>query len=355
VARFSIRHHQYLSPEGEVLGALPACARDFSRLQELFRIMMLVRSFDQRAVNLQRTGQLGTYASCLGQEAVGAALGAAMAAEDVLLPSYRETPTLLMRGVAMHELLLYWGGDERGMHYARNRSDFPICIPIASQAPHAAGVAWTFKHRRQSRVAVCVLGDGGSSKGDFYEALNLAGAWRLPLLFIIVNNQWAISVPRQCQSGGETLAQKAIAAGIGCEQVDGNDLIALWHRFHLAVEHCRSGQGPYLIEALTYRLGDHTTADDASRYRRREELEQRRAEEPLVRLRHYLHSAGQWNQALEEAAGKACEEAVEEEVKRYLETPPLPPGALFDHLYATLPDMLQWQQHESREGGHGCG
>lgn len=355
VASFSVHYYQYLDPRGKTLAPLPEWARDFARLRRLYQIMMTVRTFDQRAINLQRTGHLGTYASCLGQEAVGTALGDAMAAEDVLLPTYRETPALLMRGVAMHELLLYWGGDERGMNYARDREDFPLCVPIASQAPHATGVAWTFKHRREPRVAVCVLGDGATSKGDFYEALNLAGAWRLPLLFLVVNNQWAISVPRQSQSHCHTLAQKAIAAGIPCEQVDGNDLLVLRHRLGIALDRCRTGEGPYLIEALTYRLGDHTTADDSSRYRSREELEQRRALEPMVRLRRYLEAAGEWSQAQEESAAKTCQDAVEAEVKIYLEMPPLPPGAMFDHLYETLPDQFNWQRREARDRGHGCG
>ncbi|MFA5677557.1 MAG: pyruvate dehydrogenase (acetyl-transferring) E1 component subunit alpha [Pseudomonas sp.] len=354
-ASFAVHYHRYLDPDGKPLASLPDIARDYERLRRLYRIMMTVRAFDQRAVNLQRTGQLGTYASCLGQEAIGAALGDAMAQEDVLLPTYRETPALLMRGVAMHEILLYWGGDEKGMDFADNRGDFPICIPIASQVPHAAGVAWSFKQRNEARVAACVLGDGGTSKGDFYEALNLAGAWQLPLLLLIVNNQWAISVPRSAQSGGQTLAQKAIAAGVGCEQVDGNDIVALHHRLALALDRCRKGGGPYLIEALTYRLSDHTTADDASRYRGKEELEQHFTQEPIARLRRYLEAAGEWNQNLEESAQNDCAAAVEAEVERYLETPHPPPGAMFDHLYATLPDSLRWQLREARAKGHGCG
>ncbi len=232
--------------------------------------------------------------------------------------------------------------------------DFPLCLPIATQAPHAVGAACAFKFRRQRRVAVCALGDGGTSKGDFHEALNLAGAWRLPVVFVVVNNQWAISVPRHAQTGAETLAQKAIAAGIPGEQVDGNDLITLRLRMAAALERARDGE-PCLIEALTYRLGDHTTADDASRYRDREELERQWAREPIARLRHYLEKAGEWDDHRQSALEEECQSDVEKAVKTYLDTPPPPPRALFDHLYETLPAALDWQRQEAADRGHGCG
>lgn len=353
-ARFDIPSYRYLDSDGRALAPLQAFAGDYDHIRKLYRMMLLVRSFDQRAIALQRTGQLGTYASCLGQEAIGTALGDAMAAEDVLLPSYRETPALLMRGVAMHELLLYWGGDERGMAYGKVPHDFPICIPIATQAPHAVGVASAFKLRGEQRVAVSVFGDGASSKGDFYEALNLAGIWRLPVLFIIVNNQWAISVPRDAQSGAETLAQKAIAGGLGCEQVDGNDLIAMRERIASALAHARAGE-PWLIEAKTYRLCDHTTADDASRYRDKVELERHRALEPVVRIRRYLEQAGQWDQRQEDELKTSNDTEVENAVNTYLAAPPPSAQAMFDHLYAVLPESLHWQLVQATEQGHGCG
>ena len=185
----------------------------------------------------------------------------------MLVPYAREQGAQLLRGVTLTELFLYWGGDERGSDFGRPREDFPICVPVASHAPHAVGVALAFQLRNERRVAVCVSGDGGTSKGDFYEALNVAGAWRLPAVFVVTNNQWAISLPRSAQSAATTLAQKAIAAGFAGEQVDGNDVIAMRDAVHRALSHARDGAGPHLIEAITYRLSDHTTADNASRYR----------------------------------------------------------------------------------------
>src|SRR5690606_18276420 len=217
VAEFAVHYTQYLDEHGRLVDDAPPLAHDLERLLELYRHMLLTRLFDRKAVALQRTGQLGTYASSLGQEAASVGIGAAMAREDVLLPTYRETGAMLLRGVLMRELLLYWGGDEAGSCYSGPNApaeDFPICVPIATHAPHAVGVAHAFKLRREPRVAVCALGDGATSKGDFYEALNAAGVFELPLVFVIVNNQWAISVPRSLQSRADTLAQKAIAAGI---------------------------------------------------------------------------------------------------------------------------------------------
>lgn len=344
VARFEICLWRYIDAQGNLTGALPDWAADTDQLRDLYRSMARVRTFDARAVALQRTGELGTYASSLGQEAVGAALGHVMAADDVLLSTYRETLALLMRGVRMHELLLYWGGDERGMDWSGRPHDFPLCVPIATQIPHAVGVAQAFRYRGQPRVAVCTIGDGGSSKGDFYEALNLAGSWRLPVVFVVINNQWAISVPRSHQSAAQTLAQKAIAAGVPGEQVDGNDIIALCERVGRAVEHARGGNGPWLIEALTYRLSDHTTADDASRYRSAAELEQAREHEPMLRLRRYLENLDAWSERDEDALNDECERLVEAEVAIYRETAALLPESMFDHLYETLPDALQGQR-----------
>lgn len=170
--------------------------------------MVLTRRFDERAVRLQRTGQLGTYASGLGHEALYVGVADVMRRDDVLLPSYREAGALLVRGVPVEQVLRYWGGDERGSDFAGPRGDFPYCVPIATQCTHAAGVASAMRLRREKRVAVCFIGDGGTSKGDFYEALNLAGVWRLPLVFVIANNQWAISVPLAKQTACATLAQR---------------------------------------------------------------------------------------------------------------------------------------------------
>src|SRR6516165_12079314 len=267
VARFEIRYSRYLDPKGNPVRSLPDFARDPGELVSLYRGMVLARRFDAKAVALQRTGRLGTFPSSLGQEAVSVGVAAAMRKDDVFLPSFREHGAQLWRGVSLVELFLFWGGDERGSDFAGPREDFPICVPVATHAPHAVGVALALKLRRQERVAVCAFGDGATSKGDVAEALNIAGVWRLPLVFVVNNNRWAISVPVVQQTAANTLAQKAIAAGIEGEQVDGNDVIAVREAVARAVAKARAGGGPHLIEALTYRLSDHTTADDARRYR----------------------------------------------------------------------------------------
>ncbi|HSD59716.1 MAG TPA: thiamine pyrophosphate-dependent enzyme, partial [Burkholderiales bacterium] len=248
VARFEVTHTRFLDHHGSETQPLPAFAQDPRALIPLYRNMVLTRSYDARAVALQRTGQLGTVASSLGQEAVGTGIAAAMRPEDVLVPSYREASAQLLRGVRMAELLRYWSGDEAGSDFQGPREDFPICVPIASQICHAVGVATAFRIRAQPRVAVCSFGDGASSKGDFYEAANIAGAWKLPVMFVCADNQYAISVPRPRQSAAQTLAQKAIAAGFDGVQVDGNDVIAVRHAAELALERARGGDGPTLIE-----------------------------------------------------------------------------------------------------------
>lgn len=344
VATFQVQFRRFLDPAGRVVEPLPPFAADPQNLIPLYRMMALTRAFDAKAIALQRTGRLGTFASSLGQEAVSVGVGSAMRPEDVLLPAYREYGAQFLRGVTMTEILLYWSGDERGMNFSGPPHDFPICVPIASQVCHAAGVAYAFQYRREPRVAVAVFGDGATSKGDFYEALNLAGVWRLPAVFVINNNQWAISVPRARQTAAETLAQKAIAAGIPGEQVDGNDVVAVRHAVEQALAKARAGGGPTLIEALTYRLGDHTTADDASRYRDAETVKARWAEEPLSRLRAYLARCGAWDREKEEALEKECARRVQAAVDEFLAIPPPGPEQMFDRLYATLPAALEEQR-----------
>jgi 2-oxoisovalerate dehydrogenase E1 component alpha subunit len=339
-----ILFRRFLDRDGRPVAPLPGFAQDGSALLPLYRAMVLTRTFDEKAVALQRTGRLGTYPSSLGQEAVTVGIGSAMRPDDVLLPSFREQGAQLWRGVGMAELLLYWGGDERGSNFAGPREDFPICIPVASHAPHAAGVALAFKLRGEERVAVCVMGDGGTSKGDFYESLNLAGVWHLPVVFVINNNQWAISVPRTAQTAAETLAQKGIAAGVEGIQVDGNDVIAVRDTVEQSLAKARSGGGSTLIEALTYRLGDHTTSDDASRYRDDTAVAEHWKDEPVGRLRRHLTQLGTWTRDDEEGLFADCRVRVEQAVADYLAMPPEEPATMFDHVYAALPDDLAEQR-----------
>jgi len=344
IARFQIDCSAFLDAEGKPLGPLPRFAEDGERLRALYRAMVRARTFDTKAIALQRTGRLGTYASCLGQEAIGVGLASAMTANDVLLPSFREHAAQLWRGVTPVELLLFWGGDERGSDFAGPRQDFPVCIPVATHFPHAAGVALAISMAGEKGVAVAVGGDGATSKGDFYEALNVVGLWELPAIFVINNNQWAISVPRREQTAARTLAQKAIAAGIPGEQVDGNDVIAVHDAVARALARARSGEGGTLIECLSYRLSDHTTADDASRYREEAEVGIHWKAEPLLRLRAWLVAEHGWTKANEEALLRETVAEMDAAAEAYLAMEPEPATAMFDHLYASLPADLAAQR-----------
>ncbi|MFZ1991141.1 MAG: pyruvate dehydrogenase (acetyl-transferring) E1 component subunit alpha [Alphaproteobacteria bacterium] len=345
--RCEIPYTAYLNTEGEALSELPAFAKDAKALIPLYRMMVLTRLLDEKAVSLQRTGRLGTYATALGQEAVGVGTASAMRASDVLVPSFRDQSAQLWRGVTILEHLLYWGGDERGSAYAGPTKDFPVSIPVASHFPHAAGVALALKMKGTSDVALALGGDGSTSKGDFYEAMNVAGAWRLPCVFVINNNGWAISERRRDQTAAETLAQKAVAAGISGEQVDGNDVIAVRDAAERALQRARTGEGPTLIEAVTYRLGDHTTSDDARRYRDEEEVRPHWKNEPIARLRTYLTKQSVWTKEAEEKLLKDCREEVERAASSYLASTPQGIEAMFDFTYANLPADLEAQRAEA--------
>jgi 2-oxoisovalerate dehydrogenase E1 component subunit alpha len=343
-ASFQILFTRCLDAGGKVLAPFPASASDRESLRRLYRALVRTRTFDAKAVVLQRTGRLGTFASSLGQEAVSVGAASAMRAEDVLVPSFREHGAQLWRGVTPLELFLYWGGDERGSDFAGPREDFPVSVPVGSHATHAAGAALAFKLRREKRAALCIFGDGASSKGDVAEALNMAGVWQLPAVFVVCNNGWAISVPRARQSAAQTLAQKSIAAGIPGEQVDGNDVVAVHGVAAAALERAREGGGPTLIEALTYRLGDHTTADDASRYRDDAEVTRHWPEEPVLRLRRYLSEAGHWTTADEDRLLHETSAEIDAAADAYLATPTPDPATIFDFTFAALPADLAAQR-----------
>ena len=352
VAKFSIEYHQFIDENGQpTTSKLPAFAKDSDYLRSLYEQMHSLRVFDAKAYALQRTGNMGTYPASLGQEAIGVGYGAAMKKEDVLVPYYRSMGGLLSHGVSMTEILQYWGGYELGSDFKEAREDFPLAIPIATQCLNAAGVATAFKMRDEKRAAVTEIGEGGTSKGDFYEALNVAGIWNLGVLFMVNNNQWAISVPSRIQTATETYAQKAIAAGVKCLQVDGNDIVAVHHFAKEALKRARNGKGPTLIEAITYRLCDHTTADDANRYRPSEEMEEARKKEPLIRLRRYLESLEAWSDKDEEAMQARIAEKVEQAVKEYNATPKQSPATMFDYMYEELPKELEKQKQYALERG----
>lgn len=354
VASFEIRRRQFLDENGEPLAALPASAADPEFLKRLYRAMCLTRAFDAKCVSLQRTGRLGTYATALGQEAVPVGLASAMRERDVLVPSYREGGAQIWRGVRMDELLIYWGGDESGHAYADPRvaHDLPVCITVGNHALHAAGVAAAFKLRGEDRAAVCVFGDGGTSKGDVYEAFNVAGVWSLPVVFVITNNGWAISTPLERQTAARTLAQKGFAGGLRVLQVDGNDVIAVHDAVCEALEFARKDDGASVIECLTYRLNDHNTADDSTRYRDPAEVEARRIYCPLKRMRAFLKKHGIWSDSEEEALQAEITASIEDSVTLYLAHTAPSVESMFAYLHAELPRAYWSQRDDALKDAH---
>ena len=346
--QFSTHFLQYLDAAGNLDLPLPEWTRDSALLIAIYENMVLARLLDQKAIALQRTGQMGTYPSLLGQEAISVCTGLAMSQHDVLVPYYRDAPAQIIRGMSAAEIFMYWGGDERGGNLNKASRDLPICVPIATQLTQAAGVATALKIKGEDGVVVTSCGDGATSKGDFMEALNLAGVWDLPLVFIINNNGWAISVPLAQQTRAATLAQKALAAGIEGIQVDGNDPIAVYEAIRQAIAGARENK-PSVIEALSYRLCDHTTADDASRYRDADELKAHWQEEPILRFQQFLHQQGLWNAEREKALQQHCQQVIDAAVETYLAVETEPNSAIIDYLHAFLPYALESQRCEIQQ------
>jgi 2-oxoisovalerate dehydrogenase E1 component alpha subunit len=337
---------EFLDHNAELKRALPDSISTRESIIQLYRVMVLTRVFDRTAINLQRTGAMGTYPSSEGQEAIGTGVGLAMRENDVLVPYYRDIATQIQRGVLLEEILVFWGGDERGMCFQNQAQDFPVSIPIASQSCHAVGIAFAMKYRQQDRAVVTTCGDGATSEGDFYESINVAGTMGLPVVFVVNNNRWAISVPLEKQTAAATIAHKAIAAGIDGIRVDGNDPIAVYHVVNEALKRARNQHQPCIVEALSYRLCDHTTADDASRYRDQEEYEQARALEPLIRFKAYLQSDHQWSDAEDEALYGDCDSQVKKAVTAYQASTDQKAGEFFDHMFAKPTHNLEKQRKE---------
>ena len=344
--RFEFGLKQFLNQDGALEVELPP-KFNTDLLRSMYQWMVKTRLFDAKAIAMQRTGQLGTYASSLGQEAYSVAMGLAMRREDCLAPYYRDHAAQLIRGVSEAEILQFWGGSEQGSNFKHApQHDFTSCIPIATQVTHAAGAAMAFQIKNEKRVAVTSCGDGATSRGDFYESINFAGVRSLPLVIYVNNNQWAISVPIKQQTACETIAQKAIAAQIRSLRVDGNDVIAIYSVMQEALELARSGGGATLIEGVSYRLCDHTTADDADRYRDKNELQEAWARCPIHRLKKYLIDKGDWSEQDEEELVASYRIHLEHQVNHYLQDPGEEPSAIFDYLYADLPySYLNQKQH----------
>ncbi|MBI4017799.1 MAG: pyruvate dehydrogenase (acetyl-transferring) E1 component subunit alpha [Candidatus Aenigmarchaeota archaeon] len=341
LGKFSVDYLQILDEHGVVTGVMPKITNE--RIREMYEQMVRARVFDETALKLQREGRIGTYASIRGQEASNIGTAFAMDKEDWLFPSFREDGTMIARGFPMSALLQYWGWDERGMAVPQDVNIFTIAVPVSTQIAHAVGYAWAMKLQKKKVASVVYFGDGATSKGDFHEGLNFAGTFALPVVFICQNNQWSISMPRSKQSASETLAQKAIAYGFEGIQVDGNDIFAVYTAVRDAVKKAKEGRGPTLIECFTYRMSDHTTSDDAKKYRDAAEVVEWEKKDPITRLRFYMKQKKMWTETYERELLERVRKEVDEAVRTYESTPPADIEDIFRYTYAEMPPALREQ------------
>lgn len=311
-------------------------------LHEMYREMMLARKFDEKAFKLQRRGEISTYAPHKGQEASQIGAVAAMTDSDWTVPSFRETAMYMARGAPLDKLFQRWMGDVRGQ--ADLEKDLPVAIPVGTQNQHAAGIGMAMSMEEDENVVVGFTGDGSTSQGDFYEAMNFAGVYDAHSVFIVQNNRYAISMPVERQTDAETLAQKAVAAGIEGIQCDGNDVLAVRRAVAKAREKALNGE-PVLVEALTYRLEDHTTSDDSTRYRSEEEVEEWKEHDPLRRLEDYMKEHDMWSEDLDEFEEEA-KERIDEASKKAMEIDDPPVEDMFDYVYENMPEHLRKQKEE---------
>lgn len=318
-------------------------------LLKMYRYMLLGRIADTKAVQFQRQGRMLTFVINKGQEAAQIGVAAAMGKEDWLVPAFREFSAILYRGATLEQSYLYWYGNENGSKYDEDVKILPINITIGAQLSHAVGLGMASDILNKKEVAVTFIGDGGTSEGEFHEALNFAAVYNAPVVFIIQNNHYAISYPRIKQTKTKTLAQKAIAYGIPGIQVEGNDIFAVYQAAKEAIERARSGKGPTLIELETYRLGPHTTSDDPTLYREDKEVEEWLEKDPLIRFKKYLIDKGYWSEEEDEKLEEELTNYVIETFGKVEKTGTYPLEDIFKYNYAEMPYNLVEQYEEYKQ------
>jgi pyruvate dehydrogenase E1 component alpha subunit len=351
---YSIERLEVLREDGTVDETLmPELSAD--DINRLYACMVLTRRFDERMFKLQRQGRLGTFARVAGQE--GAHVGATFALRptDWLVPAFRATGSLLLRGITMVQLLQHTSGDERGSAFARELRTLPVSIPVGTHMLHAVGIAWAVKAIGEDAAVLTIFGEGATSEGDFSEAMNMAGVFRVPVIFLCQNNQYAISVPYTKQTASPTVAQKALAYGIFGVQVDGNDVFAVYRAMSDALHRARTGHEPTLIEAYTYRMADHTTSDDARRYRDEQEVAVWRQRDPIERLAKYMRAAGLIDEAGEAEVLADADRQVAEAVDVFDAIGPPDPEEIFAHVFADKTPQLLEQEAELKARLRGRG
>jgi len=347
LANFSVEYLQILDEQGNVDAQLePDLAPD--DLLRLYRGMVRARELDQRMLKLQRQGRLGTFGPCTGQEAPSTAAALAMHEDDWFVGAFRELGGRLLRGEPLTNPLFYYNGWEEGNVQPPTvaRRLLPLAVVVGSQIPQATGLGYAVKYRGERSAVVCFMGDGATSEGDFHEGLNFAAVWQAPVVFVSQNNQWAISIPRENQTRARTIAQKGIAYDIPCLQVDGNDALACYVAIKEGLDRARAGGGPTFIEAVTYRLLMHTTADDPRKYRDEAQEEEWWRKEPLVRMRTYLERKRLWSAQQEDVLREELRAEVDAAVKEFEETAPWPADRPFAHVFAETHPSLAAQRQE---------
>jgi pyruvate dehydrogenase E1 component subunit alpha len=326
-----------------------------NHLLKIYRTLVQTRLFESRVVALHRQGKISIYATSEGEEAIAVAATTALAEPDWLFPDYRSTGALFARGVSMSAYLSQLLGTARDSskgrqmptHYAsREQRIASVSTPVGNGIVHAAGLAWAAKLRKGLEATLVFFGDGATSSDGFHAGMNLAGARKLPVVFVCRNNQYAISLPLEMQTASKTIAVKAEAYGFEGIRVDGNDAIAVYETTVRALDRARAGDGPTLIEAVAFRLGAHTTSDDARRYRSDDELNDWRQRDCIERLRHLLEKNGLWDKARDVALTAELSHDIDQCVERALQEPPPPGESLFTDVYAEMPPHLREQQKE---------
>ena len=337
---------QRLTPDGKLIGKDPNLSAE--TLRRFYEQLLFGRLFDEKATNLSTLREIGTYAPGKGQEAAQVGPVNALESEDWYVPMYRDSAGMLAFGMPALKLLLYWGGDERGMQIPDDLNMLPLAVPVATQLPHAAGLAMAKRILKEKAVTYVVTGDGGTSKADFHEALNIAGAYDLPVVFGVENNQWALSVKRRSQTASKTIAQKAVAYGFEGILVDGNDIIASYEATKYAVDKARRGGGPTLIEYSTYRMGPHTTAELVSnKLKAPDEVADWERRSPLTRFEKYLRSRGLLDDRSKEAIADAAQTRMSDAVAAYRSAPQASPTSIFDYTFSSLTPNLSAERAEA--------
>lgn len=335
---------QVIDPQGGLVSEDPGL--DPALYQAMYRNMVLARELDRRMLALQRQGRIGTYALLEGHEAVQIGSAMALRPDDFVFPSYREHGVQITHGLPIEVLLAYWRGLPNSEWDLNRYRTGIVTVPIASQLPHAVGYSYYRRLHGDDTVTAVYFGDGATSEIDFHSGMNFAGVWKTPTVFICANNLYAISVPYHKQTASPTIAQKAEAYGFPGVRVDGNDVLAVYAVTKEALERARRGEGPTLIEAVTYRYGPHTTADDPIRYRPAEEVQEwQERRDPIVRFRRFLESRGLWSEQDEEAMQERLREQAAQVVHKAENWPKPEPTNMFDYMYAELP----WNLKEQRE------